>query len=82
MLFIPFIENAFKHWISFHEPSHINNHTGAKGFFDVYNSKHPRYANDPEMDKNGIGLQNVKQRLQLISHGYNLTGTIETLPVS
>jgi LytS/YehU family sensor histidine kinase len=35
-------------------------------FFDVYNSKHIRLANDPEKDKSGIGLNNVRQRLQLL----------------
>ncbi len=69
MLLIPFIENAFKHGISLREPSHIiislemkDNHTL---HFDVHNSKHVKPANDPEKNKSGIGLNNVKQRLQL-----------------
>lgn len=69
MLLIPFVENAFKHGISFREPSHIKialEKTGNILNFDVYNSKHLRPENDPEKDKNGIGLPNVKQRLQLL----------------
>lgn len=69
MLLIPFVENAFKHGISFREPSHIKISLEKKEntlYFDVYNSKHPRLENDPEKDKNGIGLTNVKQRLQLL----------------
>jgi len=31
----------------------------------VYNSKHAKQDNDPEKDKSGIGLANVKQRLKL-----------------
>lgn len=69
MLLIPFVENAFKHGISLREPSHIKitlQVHGNKLFFDVHNSIHLRPDNDPEKDKSGIGLANVKQRLQLL----------------
>ena len=69
MLLIPFVENAFKHGISFREPSHIKIALEKKEntlYFDVYNSIHPRLANDPEKEHGGIGLNNVKQRLQLL----------------
>lgn len=69
MLLIPFVENAFKHGISLREPSHIKItlHTeGVKLFFDVYNSVHPKTGIDPEKNHTGIGLENVKQRLQLL----------------
>jgi LytS/YehU family sensor histidine kinase len=35
-------------------------------YFDVYNSKHVRPDFDPEKGKSGIGLNNVRQRLQLL----------------
>jgi len=72
MLLIPFIENAFKHGISFREPCYIKIMLEIKDttlYFDVYNSKHPKTETDPEKDKSGIGLNNVKQRLQMLYPG-------------
>jgi hypothetical protein len=72
MLLIPFVENAFKHGISLREPSHIKISLQTRDkvlFFDVSNSIHPKGLNDPERDKSGIGLENVKQRLQLLYPG-------------
>jgi two-component system, LytTR family, sensor kinase len=72
MLLIPFVENAFKHGISFREPSYIKvtlQILDGTLYFDVSNSKHARPDNDPEKDKSGIGLENVKQRLQLAYPG-------------
>lgn len=72
MLLIPFIENAFKHGISLREESQIRISLEVKGttlYFDVFNTKHVRSENDPEKHSNGIGLLNVKQRLQLVYPG-------------
>ena len=81
MLLIPFVENAFKHGISFRQPSHINIALETRDktlYFDVYNSKHLRVENDPEKDKSGIGLNNVKQRLQLLYPGRHELNIRET----
>jgi sensor histidine kinase YesM len=72
MLLIPFVENAFKHGISFREPSIIKITLEIKNttlLFQVYNSRHPKLTSDPEKDKGGIGLENVKQRLNLLYPG-------------
>jgi hypothetical protein len=72
MLLIPFIENAFKHGISLREASHVKISMQVDQgniFFDVYNSVHPKQGNDPEKDNTGIGLNNVRQRLQLFYPG-------------
>jgi two-component system LytT family sensor kinase len=69
MLLIPFVENAFKHGISLVNPSHIKVTLQTKDntlYFDVHNSIHIRSDNDPEKGQSGIGLENVKQRLNLL----------------
>ncbi|HEY1055540.1 MAG TPA: histidine kinase [Emticicia sp.] len=69
MLLNPFIENAFKHGISFRNPSWIFitlTFDDTKLYFKVHNSLHAKSELDPEKDNNGIGLENVKKRLELI----------------
>lgn len=72
MLLIPFIENAFKHGISFRDESHIRFSLELKDnilHFDVFNTCHVRTENDPEKHSHFIGINNVKRRLQLLYPG-------------
>ncbi|MCU0405106.1 MAG: histidine kinase, partial [Chitinophagaceae bacterium] len=70
MLMIPFVENAFKHGISMQAHSFIHlliRVEGEKLTFSLHNSTHDRiWLNDPEKNNHGIGLSNVKQRLNLL----------------
>lgn len=70
MLFIPFVENAFKHGISLKESSWINIQMECSATdirFEVRNSIHLR--NDLEKGRSGIGLKNVTERLKLLYPG-------------
>ncbi|HOY14321.1 MAG TPA: histidine kinase, partial [Saprospiraceae bacterium] len=67
MLLIPFVENAFKHGISLKEKSWIKINlvcTEDIVTFEVSNSLH-KSSHDLENGKSGIGLTNVKGRLNL-----------------
>ncbi|MGA0559945.1 sensor histidine kinase [Larkinella sp. VNQ87] len=69
MMLIPFVENAFKHGISLRKPSWIFitlTWDLTTLYFKVHNSRHPATASDPEKDRTGIGLENVRKRLELI----------------
>lgn len=76
LLFIVFVENAFKHGISYNEPSFIHiraAYDNREVHFTVENSRHPNAASK----KAGIGLENVKKRLELI-YGDNYSLNIDS----
>jgi sensor histidine kinase YesM len=71
LLLIPFVENAFKHGVSYQECSEIRIHlvTGDQELtFSVCNmiARHP---DDGGEQGSGIGLKNVMRRLELLYPG-------------
>jgi len=75
LLFISFLENAFKHGISYQNPSFVHLTMDFKDkdlFYIVANSSF-----ETQTDQNkGIGLENVKKRLELL-YGKNYTLQID-----
>lgn len=71
MLFIPFVENAFKHGVAIGQKATIHIAivvTGQKLIFDCVNTDYS-FIKKMEMEINGIGLENVKRRLDLVYPG-------------
>jgi len=71
LMLIPFVENAFKHGISYRRPSFIDIRVRVEGdrlHFICLNSK----AEKPNEEKGGVGLANVRRRLDLL-FGSNYT---------
>jgi hypothetical protein len=76
LLFISFIENAFKHGVSYREPSALSfkliQNPDSLEFISV--NTVPVYRNyDPLAEHGGIGMENIKKRLNLLyAEGYQL----------
>lgn len=71
MLFLPFIENAFKHGVSAVQPSHIDIkiwQEGQKVYIDVRNTLFTEKRTVLD-ESNGIGLTNTQRRLDLLYPG-------------
>jgi sensor histidine kinase YesM len=71
MLLIPFVENAFKHGISYLEASHIDiilKTDNRNLHFRVENNRIKK-SEDPVQQESGIGLKNVIRRLDLLYPG-------------
>lgn len=68
MLFISFIENAFKHGVSYQRNSFVHFRIGIienSLFCIIQNSKHQKPANE-RSKYSGIGMNNVKRSLELL----------------
>jgi len=66
LLFISFIENAFKHGVSYKKPSYINisfDWDKTYLFFEISNSNHAKAERE---EKSGIGIENSLKRLELL----------------
>lgn len=79
LLTISFIENAFKHGISYEENSFVKiyfSFTEDKMLFEIQNSIHTKAIKN---ENSGLGIENTRNRLNLI-YGSNYNLTIEELP--
>ena len=80
LMLITFVENAFKHGVSYRQESFINiavRIDDGRLRFTCSNSKVPR----DEDQHGGVGLQNVKRRLELI-YGKNYVLNIDEQPTT
>jgi hypothetical protein len=71
MLFIAFVENAFKHGVSIGASSQIDISISLTEKKLIFNCANPNYSFIKKMEgeESGIGLENVKRRLELVYPG-------------
>ena len=82
LMLITFIENAFKHGISYQHDSFIHIKADIKEatlHFECRNSKANNQQSTANSQEGGVGLANVRQRLNLL-YGDNYTLTIQDEP--
>jgi two-component system, LytTR family, sensor kinase len=80
MLFIPFVENAFKHGVDIGKASTINISIQISGETMIFVCENTDYSKTRSMaiEKRGIGLENIKRRLELLYAGKYLLRITET----
>jgi LytS/YehU family sensor histidine kinase len=70
MLFIPFVENAFKHGVIIGQSSEIDISISRANSLLIFTCENTIYGvKKMEDEKSGIGLENVKRRLELVYPG-------------
>lgn len=88
LLFISFIENAFKHGVSYREPSALSFKLIQEKdtlIFISENTISSFHSNDPVTQHGGIGLENIKKRLELLygdKHQLVIDGNKNTFKVT
>jgi hypothetical protein len=84
LLFVSFIENAFKHGVSYREASFINIEININDNYLHFICKNSLTKKAENSGESGIGLNNIKKRLLLIfpeKHQLNITQTDKTFEV-
>jgi LytS/YehU family sensor histidine kinase len=67
LLFVPFIENAFKHGVSYRDPSFIHMRMDINDKQIKFISRNSNTSvQNPDLRHSGIGLDNVRKRLGLL----------------
>jgi len=69
LVLMAFVENTFKHGISNNLPSEINIDISVNGSSIHLKTENTVFKKKPSEDRNGVGLQNVVQRLELLYPG-------------
>ncbi len=69
MLFIPFVENAFKHGVMIGQSSEIDISISIGNEQLIFTCENTIYSVKKMDEKSGIGLENVKRRLELLYPG-------------
>ena len=80
LLLIVFVENAFKHGISYNKPSFIHLKIDYKDNNVYATIKNSRRTTSNDRKNSGIGLENVRKRLELIYGHKNYSLEIHELP--
>ena len=66
LLTLVFVENAFKHGISYRSPSYVDVSMSIKNGRSYFRCVNSRHKDTQGSDSPGIGLRNIRQRLELI----------------
>ena len=74
LLFISLLENAFKHGVSYQEPSFIEVRIELADEGVIFNCKNSKHTHAHKDAYHGIGIDNIKKRLDLL-YGNNYTFT-------
>lgn len=78
LLFITYVENAFKHGISYKRDSFISIHIGTKDDCLLFECRNSRHNEETATKSGGVGLRNARQRLDLIYGGRYSLNTKES----
>ena len=87
MIFISFIENAFKHGVSYREPSFVEISLVTTPHEIAFHCRNSNFSHktDQTGEASGIGLENIRKRLTLLypdKHILKITETPQTYDVS
>jgi two-component system LytT family sensor kinase len=69
MLFVPFLENAFKHGVSIGHQARISLDISVEGKKLIFTCENTDHSSVKKLEKGGIGLENVRRRLELLYPG-------------
>jgi two-component system, LytTR family, sensor kinase len=85
LLFIPFIENAFKHGVSYKDNSFVKMELRFEGHNLIFSSINSVSSKTEDLSGSGIGLDNARKRLSLLfpnNHKLSITQNEEVFDIS